>query len=147
MQHVRRTLALVLVAASFACAKPTDPVRATIDAVVKAANARDADALLARVALDFEAADGTGRNEVEARLKGYFAAYETLHVEVSDVQIERGEAAARVRLRADMTGQPRSVGGFGGLLPSAAKYDFDLRLVREGNEWKLAFAGWHVVGD
>ncbi len=147
MQHVRRTLALVLVAAALACAKPADPVRATIDAVVKAANARDADALLARVALDFEAADGTGRNEIEARLKGYFAAYENLHVEVSDVQIERGEAAARVRLRADMTGQARSVGGFGGLLPSAAKYDFDLRLVREGNEWKLAFAGWHAVGD
>ena len=44
-----------------------------------------------------------------------------------------------------MTGQPRSVGGLSGLLPSAAKYDFDLRLVRDGKEWKLASAGWQPV--
>ena len=117
----------------------------TIDAVVKAANARDAEALLTRVTPDFEAADGTGRNEVEARLKGYFAAYEILHVQVSNVQIERGDKAARVRLRAEMNGQPRSIGGFGGLLPSAAKYDFDLRLVLDGKDWKLAWAGWQPV--
>lgn len=145
MQNAGRLAALVLVAAFPGCAKPADPVQATIDAVVKAANARDADALMQRVAPDFEAADGTGRNDVEARLKGYFQAYEILHVQVSNVQIERSEAAARVRLRAEMNGQPRSIGGLGGLVPSAAKYDFDLRLVREGKEWKLAFAGWQPV--
>jgi hypothetical protein len=147
MRSAGRTIALVLVAVTLGCAKPADPVQATIDAVVKAANARDADALMARVAPDFEAADGTGRNEIEARLKGYFQAYEILHVQVSKVQIERGEAAARVRLRAEMTGQPRSVDGLSGLLPSAAKYDFDLRLVRDGKEWKLASAGWQPVRD
>ncbi len=145
MRNAGRIAALVLVAAFLGCAKPADPVQATIDAVVKAANARDADALIQRVAPDFEAGDGTGRNEIEARLKGYFQAYEILHVQVSNVQIERSEAAARVRLRAEMNGQPRSIGGLGGLVPSAAKYDFDLRLVREGKEWKLAFAGWQPV--
>ncbi len=146
MQSVRWFLAVLsLSACSLSCAKPADPVRATIDAVVKAANARDAEALLSRVATEFEAADGSNRAEVEARLKGYFAAYEILHVQVSNVQIERGDEAARVRLRAEMTGQPRSIGGFGGMLPSAAKYDFDLRLVLDGKEWKLAWAGWEPV--
>jgi type IV pilus biogenesis protein CpaD/CtpE len=140
-----KILAVILLALAAGCAKKTDPVQETLDAVVKAANARDADALLARVSPDFEAADGTGRNDVEARLKGYFQAYEILHVQVSNVQIERSEAAARVRLRAEMNGQPRSIAGFGGLLPSAAKYDFDIRLVRDGKDWKLAWAGWQPV--
>ena len=139
--------ALVLLAASISCAKKADPIQATLDAVVKAANARDADALLERVAPNFEAADGARRADVEARLKGYFAAYEILNVQVSDVQIERGESAARVRMRAEMTGQPRAVGGIGGLLPSAATYDFDLRLVLDGKVWKLAWAGWEPVGS
>jgi len=147
MKTSGRALAVIMVAATLGCAKKADPIQATIDSVVKAANARDADALLARVAPDFEAADGSSRNDVEARLKGYFQAYEILHVQVSNVQIERSEAAARVRLRAEMNGQPRSIGGLGGLVPSAAKYDFDLRLVRDGKEWKLAFAGWQPVGS
>jgi len=147
MQNDRRSFALVLLALTLGCGKPADPVRATIDAVVKAANARDAEALLARVASDFEAADGTGRSEVEARLKGYFAAYEVLHVQASNVQIERGDKAARVRMRVEMNGQPRTIGGIAVLLPSAAKYDFDLRLVLDGKDWKLAWAGWQPVAD
>jgi hypothetical protein len=147
MRRAAGTLAAVafLSAVVLSCAKKSDPIQETIDAVVKAANARDADALMSRVASSFEAADGANRADVEARLKGYFADYEILNVQVSNVQIERGENAARVRLRAEMTGQPRQVGGIGGLLPSAAKYDFDLRLVLDGKDWKLAWAGWEPV--
>jgi len=129
----------------FGCARKTDPIRETIDAVVKAANARDAAAVLARVSPDFEAADGTGRLDLEMRLNRYFAAYEILHVTVSDVQIEKGSGAARVRLRAQMSGQPRSVGGLSGLLPSNATCDFELRLVNDGEAWKVGFAGWTPV--
>ena len=147
MRRAAGTLAAVafLSAVVLSCAKKSDPIQETIDAVVKAANARDAEALVSHVALDFEAADHSSRADVEARLRGYFAAYEILNVQVSNVQIERGDNAARVRLRAEMTGQPRQVGGIGGLLPSAAKYDFDLRLVLDGKDWKLAWAGWEPV--
>ena len=127
------------------CARKTDPIRETIDAVVKAANARDTDALMARLAPEFEAADGASRLDIEMRLKQYFAAYEILHVSVSDVQIEKGQGAALVRMRAEMSGQPRKVGGLDGLLPSAAKYDFELRLVNDGEAWKLGWAGWKAV--
>jgi len=146
MRNAQRRAALPLaVCLVFGCARKADPVRETIDAVVKAANARDLQALLARVAPDFEAADGASRLEVEGRLQRYFAAYEILNVRVSDVQIERGEKAARARLRAEMTGQPRKVGGLDGLLPAAARYDFDLRLVYDGEAWKLAWAAWVPV--
>jgi hypothetical protein len=77
----------------------------------------------------------------------YFAAYEILDVTVSDVQIERGDDAALVRLRASMSGQPRKIGGLEGLVPSAAKYDFELRLIQEGKAWKLAWAAWAPAGD
>jgi hypothetical protein len=130
-----------------ACARKTDPIRETIDAVVKAANARDTAALMDRVAPMFEAADGASRLDVEMRLKQYFAAYEILNVTVSDVKIERGDGAALVRLRARMSGQPRAVGGLTGLLPSDAKYDFELRLVNDGEAWKLGWAAWEQIQD
>jgi hypothetical protein len=145
MRRYARAAALLLLV-SLSCAKKSDPIRETIDAVVKAANARDAAALLERVAPDFEAADGASRLDVETRLQRYFSAYEILQVSVSDVQIERGENAARVRLRAEMSGQPRKVGGLEGLVPSAAKYDFELRLVRQGDAWKLGWAAWTPAG-
>ena len=129
------------------CAKKTDPIRETIDAVVKAANARDADALMAQLAPEFEAADGSSRLDIEMRLKQYFAAYEILHVSVSDVKIEKGNGAALVRMRVQMTGQPRKVGGLDGLLPSDAKYDFELRLVNNGEAWKLGWAAWSPVSQ
>jgi hypothetical protein len=130
-----------------ACAKKTDPIRETIDAVVKAANARDTAAMMARVAPAFEAADGTGRLDLEMRLNQYFAAYEILNVSVSDIRIDKGDGAALVRLRAQMSGQPRAVGGLTGLLPSEAKYDFELRLVNDGEAWKLGWAAWEPVAN
>jgi hypothetical protein len=139
------SISVLLVVCLLACAKKTDPIRETIDAVVKAANARDADALMARLAPEFEAADGSSRLDIEMRLKRDFAAYETLHVSVSDVQIEKGQGAALVRMRAQMSGQPRKVGGLDGLLPSDAKYDFELRLVNDGEAWKLGWAAWSPV--
>ena len=57
------TLVLVCLAG---CARKTDPIRETIDAVVKAANARDTDALMARLAPEFEAADGASRLDIIA---------------------------------------------------------------------------------
>lgn len=126
-----------------ACAREGDPVRASLDAMVKAANARDAGGLFDHVAPGFQGADGSGLADARATVERYFAAYEILHVSIRDVRVERGEAAARVRLTAEMSGQPRTIGGLEGLVPSAAAYDFDLRLTADGGTWKVAWAQWN----
>lgn len=138
-------IAVILLGAS--CAESGDPVRATLDAMVKSANARDARALFSRVSPTFQAADGSGLADARAIVERYFAAYEILNVSIRDIQVERGEGAARVRLRAEMSGQPRKIGGLEGLVPSSAAYDFDLRLTSEGGSWKVAWAQWNPAGS
>ena len=126
-----------------ACSGSGDPVRAAIDSAVKAANARDAGALFDNVAPDFQAGDGSSPAEARATVERYLAAYEILDVRIRDVVVERGEGGARVRLRAEMSGQPRRIAGLEGLVPSASAYDFDLRLVPVGRVWKIAWAQWN----
>ena len=144
-----RFLAAVSVAGlvAAACAGPGDPVRATLDGMVKAANARDAKALFSHVSPAFQGADGSGLADARATVERYFAAYETLGVSIRDVKIERGEKAARVRLRAETSGQPRRIGGLEGLVPSSAAYDFDLRLTAEDGVWRVAWAQWNPAGQ
>jgi hypothetical protein len=143
-----RILPAVFVAAavSLACGQKGDPVRESLDAIVKAANARDTKALFEYVAGNFQAADGSGAADARATVGRYFAAYEILTVSIRDVQIERGQGAARVRLRAEVSGQPRRIGGLEGLFPSSAAYDFDLRLAPEGGRWKVVWAQWNPAG-
>ncbi len=144
---IRFATAVFALLLAVACGAPKDPVRASLDAMIEAANARDAGALFDRVATAFSAADGSNRDEARATVERYLAAYEILNVTVDDVRIERGDAdAARVRFRARMSGQPRRIGGLEGLVPSEAAYDFDVRMVREGGEWKVAWAQWNPSG-
>jgi hypothetical protein len=135
-------LALASSVFSSGCGRKGDPVRDAIDAMAKAANARDESALFSHVAADFQAADGSGLAEAKALVQRAFGGYEILDVTFSNVQIERSEGAARVRFRADMSGQPRKIGGLDGLLPSSARYDFDVRMVPDGGTWKVAWAQW-----
>ena len=142
---MRKTAALVLAAGwihVLACAPKGDPVRESLDAIVRAANARDADRMFEHVSPSFQAADGSGLADAKAMVGRYFAAYEILDVTIRDVQVERGEGAARVRLRAELSGQPRKIGGLSGLVPTASTYDFDLRLTLEDSRWKIAWASW-----
>ncbi len=137
---------LLALGAATSCARSGDPVRDSLDAIVKAANARDVKALFDRVAANFEAADGSSLADAKTNVGRYFAAYEILDVSIRDVQIERGEGAARVRLSAEMSGQPRKIGGLEGLFPSSATYDFDFRLVAENGKWKVTWAQWNPTG-
>jgi hypothetical protein len=145
-RSLRTGAVLAALLLSARCA-PKDPVRATLDAIVRAANARDAKALFDRVANGFSAADGSGRAEARGMVERYFAAYEILNVSIGDVRVERGGDAARVRFRASMSGQPRRVGGLEGLVPSSAAYDFDLRLAPEGGSLKVTWAQWNPAGE
>jgi len=131
---------LVLLAA--ACGKSSDPVRDCLDGVARAAHNRDSGALFDRVTADFQSGEGSSRADAESLVRRYFAAYEILDVTISGLSIERSENAARARFRVQLAGQPRKLGGLDGLFPRSSVYDFDLRLVPDGSEWKVAWASW-----
>ena len=125
------------------CGGRTDPVRGTIEEIAVAAEKRDASTVMSRLSPGFQAADGTGRADVETALRGYFAAYESLEVRISDLKIERAVGAARARFRADLSGKPRQISGLDGWLPRTASYRFDLRLSPDlRGRWLVTSAGW-----
>ena len=138
---------ILLAVLTTSCLGGGDPARETLDRVAKAADARDAGAVAAELGADYRDASGSGRAEIEQTLRGYFAAYEIVQVRLSDVVIERAEGAARARFRADLSAQPRQGSGLAGLLPSAASYVFDVRLVPDGSRWKIAWASWKPAGE
>lgn len=125
-----------------ACSRPADPVRRVLDELAAAAERRDAQAVADLLTPDFQAADGSGREEAVGTVRQYFAGYEDLRVSLSDVTIERGDQAARVRFRADLSGRARKIAGLEGLLPRSSSYRFDLRLAPDGKRWRVAWAAW-----
>jgi hypothetical protein len=144
-----RLWAVLLLAAMIACGKSGDPVAETVARLETAADARDAKAFLENLTADFTGAEGADRAAAERLVRGYFAAYEALDVTIANVTIERtGESAARASFDATLTGKSaRGPGGISleSLLPSGSTYRFDLRLVPEGDRWKVAWASWQVV--
>jgi hypothetical protein len=91
---------------------------------------------------DFSGADGMTRADALSTVRRYFSAYAILDVTLSGVTVERAENVARVRLTADLAGQPQKVGGLEGLLPRSSRYRFELRLVPDGSRFKVAWASW-----
>ena len=134
--------ALAVAAATLCCGEKGDPVRASLDRMVKAAHERDAGAFMDNVAADFSAAEGMNRAEALLTVRRYFAAYAILDVTLRDVTIERAENAARARFTAELSGQPRKIGGLDAILPRSSAWKFELRLVPDGSRWKVAWASW-----
>jgi hypothetical protein len=138
----RSGLFLILLLPALACRHESDPVRATLDRVVKAAQARDSRAVVENLTGDYRDAEGQTSADVAATLRRIFAAYEIIDVRLSSLEFDRAPEAALVTFRADFSGQPRKLGGLDGFLPSASTYRFEVRLVPEGNRWKVAWASW-----
>jgi hypothetical protein len=148
----RRCLALLTVVslavglALHACGPKRDPIEKLLETLERGAEARKASVIEEALAPGFVGQGATPRAEVGTLLRRYFAAYETVNLEVYDVTIERqGEDVARLAFRVDFNGRPLQLGGLAGVLPPAAMYHFDLDLRREGQRWLIAKAGWDEV--
>lgn len=137
-----RTAAVVGILIVAGCRPKGDPVRAVLDDAVASARSRDAAAVVSHLAPDYRDAAGQSRSDAEQQLRRLFTAYEIVDVSIRDVSIERSEGAARARFQAEFSGQPRRVGGVGGLFPSKATYAFDLRLVPGDGDWKISWSAW-----
>ncbi len=144
---VAAVLGLTAAAAWCACRRSGDPIQDLLKGLERAAEAREAGPFEAALAADFRTSEGMARPEAVQLLRRYFAAYETIKVEVYDVSIERDGDTARVTLRADLDGRPLRVGPLAGFLPPEAMARFDLGLKREGEQWRIATAAWEEITD
>jgi ketosteroid isomerase-like protein len=135
----------VLAVLALSCRKETDPVRRLLNDLEEAAEARDAEAVLKRLAPDFRGQNGLRRADAGAELRRYFFGYEKIDVTLSDVAVEPAGDDAYVRLRIDVSGKPTGVGGLEGLLPAASAYRFSLELKKTGEAWLIAAATWERI--
>ena len=132
----------MVILAGAACRPAKDPAVAAVDALVDAANRRDRSAIVENLAPDFEAADGSRRDDIDQRLRQLFAGYDSLNVSLSGLTVDHGNDVALARFRLQMTGAPSRFGGLDALLPRSSRFRFELRLVPAGNSWKVAWARW-----
>src|SRR5512139_3955944 len=134
---------LLVLALAPACSRPpADPVAALLAELEAAAEERDAERFGERLSPGFRSADGLGRPEALAQLRRYFAAYDSVAIEVYGVETEREGGSARVRCVVEFSGKARQAFGLEGLLPPAAEYRFDLDAVDEGGVWRVRGATW-----
>lgn len=141
----RTTIPLVL-AVGLACAgTPDDPVEELRIALEEAAEDRDAERFGERLSEDFRGPRDLPRAEALAALKRYFAAYESVDLEVFGVEVDRDGSRADVRCVVEFAGRARSFGGLKGLLPPAAAYRFELAVGEEAGVWRVQRAAWEPI--
>jgi hypothetical protein len=138
-------LATLLVAPLASCGKEADPVRATIEALERAVEDRDADDAGELLAASYSDAEHADRGAALLTIRRYFAAYERISVSFSDLVVDRRPDLARATFTAAFDGSPRKLGAFDAMLPRTAKVRFEMNLVPEQGRWKIAWAGWRVV--
>lgn len=139
-------LATALALAVVGCSQaPTDPVRALLADLEAAAEARDADRFASCLSPAFTADHGLTRAEALAQLKRYFALYESVAVDVDEVEAEREGDRARVRCVVLTSGRARRLPGLDGLLPPDEAFRFELEVGQEGGAWLVRSASWKPV--
>jgi hypothetical protein len=122
-------------------ASPEQQVRAVIDSMEVAAEARDVGDLMEHVSTAYRGADGLDRAEAARYVRGYFVANQSIHLLTRIESLEfPAPDEARVKLQLGMAGR----GGQGAADLSADLYDFEVALVREDGEWKVSYADWRA---
>ena len=147
MKHVLGRLGLA-VAAGFALAcsvSPEDPIEELRLELERAAEARDADRFGARLSETFRGSGGLGKADAMASLRRYFAAYESVDLEVYGVEVRRDGDTAEVGCVVELSGRARQLGGLKGLLPPAAVYRFDLVVAADEGVWRVREAAWELM--
>ena len=142
---VRRSAPLALVVTLACSGSPEDPVQELQAELESAAEDRDVERFGARLSESFGGPRGLNRAEALASLRRYFAAYESVDLEVYGVEVERDGDSAAVRCVVELAGRARQIGGLKGLLPPAAVYRFELGVAEEAGVWRVQRAAWEPV--
>jgi len=140
-----RWIGLLPLSVGLACSgTPADPIEQLQAELAAAAEARDAERFGERLSEEFRGA-GLTRGEALATLRRYFAAYESVDLEVYGVEVDRDRSRAEVRCVVELAGRARQIGGLKGLLPPAAVYRFELGVADEAGVWRVQRAAWEPI--
>ena len=144
MVRARRFLTAALLAAA-ACHGPEDPAADMVRLLAREASRRDAAAIVAALSPSFEGTLGMRRDDVASELARLFAAYASVDVSIADLTTERFPEFTLARFVAVFRGSVRRIGGLEGMLPSSARYRFELRLAPDGRALRIATARWEEI--
>ena len=130
-------VALVPVAGCADRSAPEEEIRALVDLAEAAAEDRDASALRALVADDYQDPDGRKAGDIRNFLRGYLAMHPSLNLltRIDSIELE-GTEQARVAVTVGMLG--RTAGDDAGWDLAGDVYRLDLLLAREdGGDWRV----------
>jgi hypothetical protein len=130
----------------FVSCREKDPIAHLIGEVTDAAEKRDASAVIEHLSSTYSDANG-GRRDVELALKRYFFAYKSIDITVQQLETSHSASAGQASFRVLFLSAPKSIGGMDQFLPRSASYLFDVWLVKEKGDWKIATAQWREAGS
>lgn len=135
-------LALALAVVTACSRTPQDPVERLLAGLESAVEARDAEAVAARLTPDFRGLAGFDRAAVVAEMRRLFALYESVTVERAPAEVTRDGADTRLAVRVLFSAKPKLEGRFGLVAADSAPYRFELRCHETAGELQVAEATW-----
>ena len=148
MKRLTHTAFLVILAATAGCggADASDPeaeIRAWIDAMETHAEAKERRDIVDNISDVYADGRGNRRDDINNILRVYFLRQNSIALLTSIDEIRLlGDDAAEVSLTVGMAGTQNSGLGF-----SADRYDFELELENDGDNWRLVSARWGEAGS
>ncbi|MGI9220664.1 MAG: hypothetical protein ACR2QS_06475 [Woeseiaceae bacterium] len=136
----------VLCSALLACGDPPTPpeeaIRAWVAQGQRLAEEKDRNSLMDMISSGYSDARGNERDDIENMFRVYFLRQNNIKllIKINDIRIF-GDDAAELDLTVGMAASNDGTFGF-----SADAYNFEMELVRDGDEWLLISGRWGEVG-
>jgi hypothetical protein len=144
MPYVRPILISAVLAAVAACTQPDSPeqeIRTIIEQMERAMEERDVGDLMEHISGEYRDGDGRSPDEIAQYARGYMIANQSIHLLTRIDAIEFPvDDEARAKVLVGMVGREADAAGAWDL--AADLYEFDVALIREGEDWKVTYAKW-----
>ena len=134
-------MACLVLTAACSPPSPEDQIRAVVAAAEKGAEARDLSEVMALVSERYADAQGQDKAAVRDIVGGYFLINQSVHLltRIEDVKFP-SDTIATAQVTVGMLGQQDDAAGDWSL--AADVYEFDLRFLKEDDDWQLQSARW-----
>ena len=122
---------------------PEDQIRDVVTAAEKGAEARDLSEVMGLVSDRYSDLQGQDKAAVREIMRGYFLINQSIHLltRAEDIRFETDDIAT-AHVTVGMLGREE-----GDWSLAADVYEFDLRLLREDESWRLQSATWRRAGN